>query len=204
MKAISILLPLLALALLCGCAPKARPPAISTPGADAAAARKAEPPAPAITPELFRKAGLQVPGNDVVSTDFALDALDGRRVSLSSFRGKVVLLSFWATWCAPCQIEMPAMQALYEKMKPKGFEVVAVDIQEDRATVAAFLKKRGYTFPVLLDTTGDIAASYGVNAIPTNFVIDRAGRILAKAVGIDGPEWSSDARAEMVEKLLSM
>ncbi len=135
-----------------------------------------------------------------MSEDFSLEALDGKKVSLSSFKGKVVLLSFWATWCGPCKQEMPAMEKLYQKLKGRGFEVVAVDMMEDRATVAAFVKTSGYTFPVLLDTTGEVGGNglYAARAIPTNYIVDKAGKIVGRKIGIDGPAWTSDERIARV------
>jgi thiol-disulfide isomerase/thioredoxin len=153
--------------------------------------------------DQIKKAGLDAPAREVMSEDFSLDSLDGSKVSLSSFKGKVVLLSFWATWCGPCKQEMPAMEKLYQKLKSKGFEVVAVDMMEDKATVAAFVEKSGYTFPVLLDSTGEVGGGpYAARAIPTNYVVDKGGRIVGRKIGIDGPAWTSDERLALFESLL--
>jgi thiol-disulfide isomerase/thioredoxin len=165
----------------------------------------ARPPAsPAVIAELTRKAGLDAPKNEVMSDDFTLEGLDGVTTSLSSFKGKVVLLSFWATWCGPCKEEMPAMQTLYMKLRDKGFAVVAVDMMEDKATVAKFVKTAGYTFPVLLDSTGAVGGgTYSARAIPTNYIVDKGGRIVGRKIGIDGPTWTSDERIALFESLLS-
>jgi len=162
------------------------------------------PVSPAVIADELRKAGLDVPARDVMSEDFTLEALDGSKVSLSSLKGKVVLLSFWATWCGPCKQEMPAMEKLYQKLKGKGFEVLAVDMMEDKATVAAFVKTSGYTFPVLLDSTGEVGGGpYAARAIPTNYVVDKGGRLVGRKIGIDGPAWTSDERVALFESLLS-
>jgi thiol-disulfide isomerase/thioredoxin len=155
--------------------------------------------------DQLRKAGLDVPTQELASIDFTLETMTGGKVSLSSYRGKVVLLSFWATWCGPCQQEMPAMQKLYDQLRSKGLEIVAVDVGEDKATVAAFLKKNPYTFPVLLDTKGEVAGStiYSANAIPTNYIIDQNGGILGRKIGIDGPEWTSSVRVALFDLLLA-
>jgi thiol-disulfide isomerase/thioredoxin len=175
--------------------------------ATAAATPTAAPSAvsPAALAVQVKAAGLDVPNTELSSIDFSLEALDGKKVALSSFRGKVVLLSFWATWCGPCKQEMPAMQKLYQKLRGKGLEVVAVDMMEDKATVAAFVKTSGYTFPVLLDKTGEVGGNrlYAARAIPTNYVIDKAGRIVGRKIGIDGPEWTSDEKIAMFESLLA-
>jgi thiol-disulfide isomerase/thioredoxin len=114
------------------------------------------------------------------------------------------LWDFWATWCGPCKEEMPAMQTLYQKLRDKGFEVVAVDMMEDRAAVAKFVKTAGYTFPVLLDSTGAIGGgAYAARAIPTNYVVDKGGRLVGRKIGIDGPTWTSDERLALFESLLS-
>lgn len=162
------------------------------------------PASPSVIAEQLKKAGLDVPARELMSEDFSLESLEGTRVSLSSFKGKVVLLSFWATWCGPCKQEMPAMQTLYQKLRGKGFKVVAVDMMEDKATVAKFVKTSGYTFPVLIDSTGEVGGGpYGARAIPTNYIVDKGGRIVGRKIGIDGPAWTSDERVALFESLLS-
>ncbi len=152
----------------------------------------------------LRKAGFDIPNVDIASDDFKLETLEGKSVSLSSFRGKVVILSFWATWCGPCKIEMPSMEKLYNQMKAKGLEIVAVDVAEDKSKVSAFIKQYGYTFPVLLDTTGEVSASdmYAAGGIPANYIIDRNGKLLARVVGVGGPEWDGDLRVALFDELL--
>jgi thiol-disulfide isomerase/thioredoxin len=162
------------------------------------------PASPSVIAEQLKKAGLDVPARELMSEDFSLESPEGTRVSFSSFKGKVVLLSFWATWCGPCKQEMPAMQTLYQKLRGKGFEVVAVDMMEDKATVAKFVKTSGYTFPVLIDSTGEVGGGpYGARALPTNYIVDKGGRIVGRKIGIDGPAWTSDERVALFESLLS-
>ena len=96
------------------------------------------------------------------------------------------------------------MQALYEKLKAKGFVIVAVDLGEDRKVVSDFMKKNGYTFPVLLDTTGAVGGGYGARSIPTNYLLDRKGNIIARKIGVDGVEWNSPERVALFEKLLAL
>ena len=163
------------------------------------------PVSPQVLSDQLKKAGMDVPTRDILSTDFTLESLDGSKVSLSSFKGKVVLLSFWATWCGPCKQEMPDMQTMYQKLKGRGFEVVAVDMMEDKATVSQFVSRTGYTFPVLLDTTGEVGGTslYDARAIPTNYLIDKSGHIVGRKIGIDGPAWTSAERARLFDSLLS-
>jgi len=165
----------------------------------------AAPISPKVLADQIQKAGIDVPNRDLPSQDFTLDALGGGQVSLSSFKGKVVLLSFWATWCGPCKQEMPEMQTLYDKLKARGFEVVAVDMMEDKAVVADFVKKSGYTFPVLLDRTGIVGGGqmYNARAIPTNYILDKTGKIVGRKIGVDGPSWMSPERVAIFEGLLS-
>ena len=182
----------LAVLLLSSCAQK-KPAAVKAPVS------------PAVMASQLRAAGLDVPTTEVNAVDFSLESLDGKTVSLSSYKGKVVLLSFWATWCGPCKQEMPAMEKLYQKLKGQGFEVLAVDMMEDKATVSAFVKTSGYTFPVLLDKTGEVGGNdmYAARAIPTNYVVDKTGKIVGRKIGIDGPPWTSDERIAVFESLLA-
>jgi len=181
-----------ALAVLASCGPASKPPAPAPISPQALAAQ-------------IQKAGIDVPSRDLPSQDFTLESLAGGKVSLASYKGKVVLLSFWATWCGPCKQEMPEMEALYQKLKPRGFEVVAVDMMEDKAVVADFVKKSGYTFPVLLDHTGEVGGGqmYNARAIPTNYIVDKSGRIVGRKIGVDGPTWMSPDRVAIFEALLS-
>ena len=149
---------------------------------------------------LFSELGLQTPNAPVDAVDFDLPVLssDSRR-SLSSFEGDVVLLNFWASWCPPCIEEMPSMQALYERLGGSGFEIVAVNLQEDPATVQSFVDKNGYEFPVLLDRSGSIAREYGVRGIPTSYVVHSDGRLLAMLVG--PYEWDGDGIVSAIETI---
>lgn len=115
--------------------------------------------------------------------DFSLKDLEGEKVSLSQFRGQVVLLDFWATWCGPCRIELPTIAKLYETYKGKGLAVLGVNNEGDR-TVKRFFKKEGFSFPVLIDSEQRVSRKYGANAIPDVLVINRAGVIEAHYVGV--------------------
>lgn len=115
--------------------------------------------------------------------DFTLPLLDGGERSLSGYRGKVVILNFWATWCPPCRAEMPSMENLYKRLHGQGLEILAVDLREDKASVQQFIADGHYTFPVLLDEGGKLGSKFGVTAIPASFILDRDGMIIAKIVG---------------------
>ena len=133
--------------------------------------------------------------------DFTLDLLDGKSVKLSDYRGKLVFLNFWATWCPPCRSEMPAMQALYDKLKDRGFVILAVDLAEEAGVVRDYIRANKLTFPVLLDTSGAVGGTYGAESIPTTYIVDREGRILARGIGAQW-KWDSPEMIALFEKLL--
>jgi thiol-disulfide isomerase/thioredoxin len=154
-----------------------------------------------VTAEEFRQRGLQPPKQRVESIDFELQDLSGTTRRLSDFKGKVVFLNFWATWCGPCRFEMPSMEKLYQRFKVKGLEIVAVNLQEDRNSVQRFVDEYDLSFPVLLDTTGRIGATYGARSIPTTYIVDREGFVLAGTIGTR--EWDTEDYFRFFEKLLA-
>jgi len=115
--------------------------------------------------------------------DFTLQTLDGDSLTLSDLRGKAVVLNFWATWCPPCQAEMPELQAAHEAYASGGLVVLGVNQAEDRATVQAFLDERNLSFPVVLDSQYEASQLYKVNSLPTTFFIDRNGVIQERVTG---------------------
>ncbi|MFQ5692242.1 MAG: TlpA disulfide reductase family protein [Nitrospinota bacterium] len=153
---------------------------------------------PASTASGARKAGIARS-----APDFALPTLEGTRLRLKDFRGKVVLLNFWATWCAPCKFEMPAMEALYGEFKGPDFEILAVSIDaRGKEVVVPFVDEMKLTFPILLDREMAAMRRFGVHGLPTTYLIDREGRIAQVAVGPrawDGEEERSRIRG-LIEK----
>jgi peroxiredoxin len=122
--------------------------------------------------------------DNLPAPDFTFPGLDGKKVSLSDYKGKVVLVNIWATWCSPCVEEMPSMEKLYRKFKGENFEILAVSIDEPGLkAVAPFMKKSNLTFPALIDSEGAIKAVYGITGIPESFIIDQQGILLKKIVG---------------------
>lgn len=113
---------------------------------------------------------------------FSLTDLNGNLVSLNEFRGKYVLLNFWATWCPPCQQEMPDIQRFSDNHEDE-LVVLAVNLNEETNTVKDFISKNNYTFPVLLDSYGQVGNSYKISSIPASYFIDKEGRITKKHVG---------------------
>ena len=121
--------------------------------------------------------GSRVPTVGMQAEDFSLIDLVGKSQSLSQYRGKIVLVNFWATWCKPCTTEMPAMQKIYDKLRDKGFVVLAVNELEDDAKVREHIKQYGHTFPVLMDRDNKVANQFGVFGLPVSVFIDEKGII---------------------------
>jgi peroxiredoxin len=115
--------------------------------------------------------------------EFSLTALNGRNLTLSDYRGKVILLDFWATWCAPCQAEIPRFVAWQSQYGQRGLQVIGISMDDTAGPVRAFYGKFGINYPVALGNT-KVAEDYGgILGLPVNFVIDRTGRIYSKRAG---------------------
>ncbi|MDR4482112.1 MAG: TlpA disulfide reductase family protein [Nitrospirales bacterium] len=141
------------------------------------------------------------PSKGSPAPDFRLMDMKGKPVSLSDFKGKVVLLNFWATWCGPCRIEMPAMEALYRSMRSKGLEIVAVSVdQQGTAVTRPFQEAMGLSFPILHDQDYEVGLTYGARTLPMTFAIDRQGII--RQVVFGSRDWNSpEARRGIAEVL---
>lgn len=136
-----------------------------------------------------------------MAIDFTLADLEGVKVKLSDYKGKVVFLNFWATWCPPCRREMPSMQELHEKLKKKDFIMLAVSIDRTGlSAVGPFVEKNGYTFKVLVDPSGKAASKYRVSSIPATFIIDKEGKIIDRVIG--GRDWSSASVVKMLKEII--
>ncbi|MDE2119676.1 MAG: TlpA family protein disulfide reductase [Betaproteobacteria bacterium] len=129
---------------------------------------------------------------------FSLEDIDGKAHSLAEYRGKVVLVNFWATWCPPCRAEMPSIQKLYASMKGRPFVVLALDQGETVDSVFSFMGQLSPSpgFPVLLDARSQAAHAFGVMGIPTSYLIDPQGRIVAQAIG--GRDYDSAAMRRLL------
>lgn len=122
-------------------------------------------------------------------------------VSVRSYRGKVILLNIWATWCPPCRIEMPSMEALQQKFAGTDFRVVAVSVdKDDEKVVEDFVREHGFTFDVLHDPTAGIQQVYQTTGVPESFVIDRDGVIVKKVIG--AALWDGPVTETLIRRLL--
>jgi len=132
---------------------------------------------------------------------FTLKDLKYGEQVLSNYKGKVVLLNFWASWCGPCRSEMPSMENLYQRMKDRNFEILAVSVdQTGTKKVSDFVSNYKLTFPILLNPEGNVAIQYRVTALPTSFILDKKGIVRSKLVG--ARNWTDPNLVSQIENLL--
>ena len=154
---------------------------------------------PASVDALLKSIGLSKPAMSG-APDFNLLDTNGSPVGLSGYRGKLVLLNFWATWCGPCREEMPSMEQLRRNFGEQGLAVLAINQRENSALVNKFVKTHGLNFTTPLDTTGRVAGYYRVYGIPVSYLIDANGQ----AIGMkSGPmDWAAPAVVDVFRKLI--
>ena len=131
--------------------------------------------------------------------ELSLLDLEGARHHMGDYRGRVVIVNFWATWCPPCREEMPSMQRAYEKLREEGIEMLAVNIGEDEDTIFAFTADYPVEFPLLMDLDSTTIQSWPVKGLPTTFVVDPQGRLAYRAIG--GREWDDPGLLSTVRGL---
>lgn len=131
--------------------------------------------------------------------DFVLYDLDGNQHRLSDYRGQVVIINFWATWCPPCRAEMPSMQRAWGQLEKEGILMLGIDVGEDEDTIFQFTANYPVEFPLLMDSDSRITNQWPVRGLPTTFVIDPKGVIVYRAIG--GREWDDPALLAMVRAL---
>ncbi len=133
--------------------------------------------------------------------EFTLPSLDGKAVSLSSYRGKVVMVHFWATWCPPCVEELPALERLYHAYAGKDLEVLTISVDEGGASdVAQFMRKNEFALPVLLNPDQSVARAYGTFKFPETYLVDREGIVRRKIIG--AADWTSPAAQEIIQAMV--
>ena len=126
----------------------------------------------------FYKPPFTLPVEEIVLFD-----LNQKPVKLSEYKGAILFLNFWATWCPPCREEMPDMQKLYDRYKTERFKMIAVSIKDSPVQVMEFFKENRLSFTALLDPRGDAGKKFGINSIPTTFILDKNGHIMGRAIG---------------------
>jgi thiol-disulfide isomerase/thioredoxin len=154
----------------------------------------------ALTP-LLKPLNLVAYSSRIVPPELVGETTGGRPLSIATLRGQVVLVNFFATWCAECRPEMPVLERLHREMGPRGLSVVGVNAHEPAPAVQRYGRELGVTFPLVLDPTGKINTLYGVVGIPTTFVVGRDGRAVAFAVG--AREWGGAPARALIEALLA-
>ncbi|MFQ5521441.1 MAG: TlpA family protein disulfide reductase [Candidatus Methylomirabilia bacterium] len=149
----------------------------------------------------FKALALIKPARVQAAPAFTVSMPTGAPLKLADYKGNIVLINFWATWCPPCRAEMPAMERLYRRFKERGFTIVAISIDaEGGPIVTPFLKKHELTFPVGLDPEMAVAELYRVQGIPRSFLIDRKGNLVGQAIG--PREWDSEEAHALIRRLL--
>ena len=141
------------------------------------------------------------PRINALAPAFRLMDLDGKAHSLFEYKGKVVFLNFWATWCGPCKVEMPAMEALYQDFRSHGMEILAVSVDQQGAAVTRpFKEAMGLSFPILHDLDYQVGLTYGARTLPMTYVIDRQGVIRQRVFG--ARDWNSQEARKLMSELL--
>jgi len=155
---------------------------------------------------FFTMPALHAESNDLhavqgkpIAADFSLRDIDDKQHKLSDYRGKVVIVNFWATWCPPCRFELPSMEKLWQATKNKDVVMLAINIGEDADTIFTFTADYPVTFPLLLDSDSAVLKKYPVLGLPTTFVIDPQGRLVYRAVGTR--EWDDQKIIDAILKL---
>jgi peroxiredoxin len=151
--------------------------------------------------EYLEALSILPPKKEVQAIDFTVESLVGDSESLSDYRGKVIFLNFWATWCGPCKAEVGEIDALHETLKDEDFMIMALSIQEQKKKVSKFMKSNDIDFPVYLDSDGAVAAMYAVNGIPTTYIIAPDGTIVGRAIG--PRQWGGTESVELMRSLMN-
>lgn len=133
--------------------------------------------------------------------EFDLVGHDGKRIRLSDFRGRPVIVNFWATWCPPCRAEMPSMQRAWKQVRKEGIALIAINVGESAGEIERFLDQVQVDFPLPMDASSRVVQAWPVRGLPTTFVVDPEGRLAYKAAG--EREWDDPALLDLVRALRS-
>jgi peroxiredoxin len=142
------------------------------------------------------------PQTGFIAPDFVLKDLEGNEYQISNLKGNMIIINVWASWCKPCQYEMPAMQEIFDKYKDKGLILLAVNntYQDNLSDVIDFVSENRLTFPILLDTEGFVSNKYQVEALPSTFFIDKTGKISEIVIGGPMSETLIESKIKELEK----
>jgi peroxiredoxin len=132
--------------------------------------------------------------------DFSLSTPEGKKLSLKDFRGKVVLLNFWASWCVPCREEMPGMEKLYQEYKQKNFVVLAIAVKDRKQDAIDFVKELKLTYPIALDPDAQVGSLYGAWGLPATYLIGPKGEGLARGWG--PADWYAPPARKLIQSLV--
>jgi peroxiredoxin len=151
--------------------------------------------------DLFSKIKISLIKGDKKAPDFSLNDLNSKKIGLRQFKGKIILLNFWATWCGPCKEEMRYLEVLHQQFKAKNFVLLTISVDyEGLKPVKEFINKHDYSFPVLLDPKCEVLDLFEVKGIPTTFLIDKKGKMLGKAIG--PRDWKSPEVISLINILI--
>ncbi len=145
---------------------------------------------PTSKPKQVERVPLTAIPDKPAAPDFELRDDEGKIHTLSDYKGKTVIVNFWATWCPPCRAELPSMNRAWAKLKDHNVEMLAVNVGEDEDTIFAFTGEYPIDFQILMDESGEIISRWPIKGLPTTFVVDKEGRLVYRAIG--GREWDSD------------
>ena len=144
-------------------------------------------------------AGLTRLADAPLAPDFSLLDMEGAVHRLSDYRGRIVIVNFWATWCPPCREEMPSMQRAWEQLRPEGILMFGINVGEDEDTIFQFTADYPVDFPLLMDSDSAVTGQWPVRGLPTTFVVDPAGRLVYRAIG--SREWDDPVLLALVRAL---
>ncbi|MFQ5450852.1 MAG: TlpA family protein disulfide reductase [Nitrospinaceae bacterium] len=145
---------------------------------------------------------VEYPAEAFLAPSFELQSISGGTINLRDYRGKVVFINFWATWCGTCKVEMPSMEKLYQRFKDRDFEMLTISVDKDPSQIEPFMKQFDLTFPVLLDPQSEVAKKqYKTTGVPETFIVNKQGIIVHKAVG--PRDWATDETMEAFAQLIT-
>jgi len=145
------------------------------------------------------KEGLTPQPNDISAPNFVLTDIDGNKHQLTDYRGKVVIINFWATWCPPCREEMPSMQRAWEQLEKEGIMLFAINVGEDEDAIFQFTANYPVEFPLLMDQDSSVINRWPVKGLPTTFVVNVNGKIAYRAIG--GRKWDDPKLLAIIKSL---